>query len=383
MRNSSSNATALAAGQQRGPQSPPLLSGVQATYLVANREVRAQLRSKAFIGSTIAVLLIVVIGVILSALTVGRAPAPSAVAVVAETEQLTASSELLQAVSYPDADAARVAVENGEVDAALLPSEDTPLGFFVLVVDEPPQAVLSEFTVYPTVEALEPEENSAMVQYFVGFGFALLFLVLAMTFGQIIATNTVSEKQTRTVELLLSAIPARSLLAGKILGNSLLAGAEMVLIMLVAMVGLLASGQGELLSMLTAPMLWFVLFFVVGFVMLASVFAASASLVSRVEDVGSVLMPAMMLVFLPYFLVLFGGQSSTLMEVASYIPVTSVVTMPVRAFLGDVPWWQPVISLALMVLTTWLVVLLGARIYKASLLKTGKRVKLSEALRRE
>lgn len=383
MSNRSSNDTDFAAQKQATPQSPPLLSGAQATYLVANREVRAQLRSKAFIGSTVAVLLIVVIGVIASALMVGRDPAPSEVAVVAETEQLASRSELLQGVSYPNVDAARVAVENGEVDAALLPSKDAPLGFYVLVVEAPPQAVLSELTVYPPVESLEPEGNSVIVQYFVGFGFALLFFVLAMTFGQIIATNTVSEKQTRTVELLLSAIPARPLLAGKILGNSLLAGAEMVLIMLVATVGLLASGQGELLSMLTAPMLWFVLFFVVGFVMLASVFAASASLVSRVEDVGSVLMPAMMLVLLPYFLVIYGGQNPTIMEVASYIPVTSVVTMPVRAFLGDVPWWQPVISLALMILTTWLVVLLGARIYKSSLLKTGKRVKLSEALQGE
>ncbi|OUD88262.1 ABC-2 family transporter protein [Clavibacter michiganensis subsp. michiganensis] len=78
--------------------------------------------------------------------------------------------------------------------------------------------------------------------------FGLVFFISALTFGQIIAQSVVEEKQTRVVELLMSTIPVRALLAGKVLGNSILAFTQIALIALMTGVGLLVTEQTALLA---------------------------------------------------------------------------------------------------------------------------------------
>src|SRR5690606_9560133 len=118
-----------------------------------------------------------------------------------------------------------------------------------------------------------------------------------------IAQSVVEEKSTRVIEILLAAVPTRVLFTGKVLGTSLLAFSQIALIAAMAIVGLTVTGQDALLVGLGGPVLWFVAFFVVGFVMLAALFAATGAMVSRQEDIGSTTTPVMMLVMIPYFLV--------------------------------------------------------------------------------
>ena len=132
---------------------------------------------------------------------------------------------------------------------------------------------------------------------------------------------------------------------------------------------------------LGAPVIWFVVFFAVGFVLLAALFAAAAALVSRQEDVGSVSSPVMMLVMIPYFLVIFFNDNDLILTIMSYVPFSAPVGMPMRVFPGDAAWWEPVLSLAIVLATTILVVIVGSKVYSNSLLRVGTRVKLSEALR--
>lgn len=126
---------------------------------------------------------------------------------------------------------------------------------------------------------------------------------------------------------------------------------------------------------------WFVIFFVFGFVLVASVFAAGASLVSRQEDTSSVMTPAMMLVMLPYFAVVFFNDNALVMPILSYVPFSAPVGMPVRLFFGEALWWEPPLSLALLAATTAVVVLVAGKIYANSLLRMGSRVPFREALR--
>jgi ABC-type Na+ efflux pump permease subunit len=100
----------------------------------------------------------------------------------------------------------------------------------------------------------------------------------------------------------------------------------------------------------------------------ASVFAAGAALVSRQEDTGAVMTPAMMLVMIPYFGVVLFGDNPLIMTVLSYIPFSAPVGMPVRLFFGEAQWWEPLISLALLVVATAAVMLVASKIYTNSLL---------------
>jgi ABC-2 type transport system permease protein len=64
------------------------------------------------------------------------------------------------------------------------------------------------------------------------------------------------------------------------------------------------------------------------------------------------------------------------------VPFSAPVGMPMRIFLGTTEWWEPLLSLALLLVATAFVILIGSRIYENSLLRMGGRVKLREALAR-
>ena len=235
--------------------------------------------------------------------------------------------------------------------------------------------------VVPPTVVLDPAPADPLLAYLVAFGFGIVFFFSALTFGQTIAQSVVEEKQTRIIEILLSTVPARALLTGKVLGNSVMAFGQIIAIGALAIVGLAVTGQRVLLGGLGASVVWFVVFFVVGFVMLAALFAATAATVSRAEDIGSVTTPVTMLVMLPYFLVVFFNDNPTVLAIMSYVPFSAPVGMPVRIFLGQAEWWEPLLSLVILIATTVLAVLVGERIYRYSLLRTGARVPFSEALR--
>lgn len=364
----------------RLPQPRPT-SVYSATALVARREITTQLRSKSFIISTIIILAAVLGGIVLSGFLSNRTSDATPVAVVSETENSVAKVEALEPVLTSNETEARAALEEGTVDAAILPAADEPLGFYVLAQDSEPTKIMSELSLTPRVELTHPQSSSHMVRYFVSIIFGMIFMMAAMSFGSTIAQNTVIEKQTRTVELLLAAVPARALLAGKIIGNSVLAIGQTAAIAAVAVIGMILTGQDEVLSMLGAPILWFVLFFVVGFVLLAAIFAASASLVSRMEDTGTVLTPVILLTMLPYIVVTIFPENDLIMTIASYVPFSAPVAMPLRLFMGTASWWEPLLSLAIVAFSAVIAVLIGEKIYRSSLLRTGSRVRLREAIK--
>jgi ABC-2 type transport system permease protein len=179
----------------------------------------------------------------------------------------------------------------------------------------------------------------------------------------------------------MSAIPVQALLAGKVLGNSILAFGQIAVTAALSIIGLTIIGQTDLLTGLGMPIVWFVVFFAIGFVLLASLFAATASMVSRQEDISSTTTPVTMLVMLPYFAVVFFNDNPVVLTIMSYVPFSAPVGMPVRLFLGSAAWWEPLLSLAILLVTTVGTIWLGSRIYQNSLLKMGARVKWREALR--
>ncbi len=360
---------------------PAPLPTSRAALIVAEREILAQVRTKSFLISTAITLTLVFGSILVSGLLAGSDDdATTKVAVVTGTSSAVASAEGLEALPVADEDAARALVASGEVEAAVVP-DPGPAGMRVLTLTGTADDVVAALSVVPVVEELEPAEQSENIRYVVALAFGLVFMMAAAGSGGMIAQSTVSEKQTRVVEILLSTVSARALLAGKILGNSVVAFGQTAATAAAAVLGLVLTGQDELLGMLGAPLVWFVVFFLVGFLLLASIYAAGASLVSRVEDTGSVIMPAMMLTMIPYFLVAVLGDNPVVMTVLSYVPFSAPVGMPVRLFFGDAAWWEPLVALAILVVATLATVALAARVYSGSLLRTGARVSLKEALR--
>jgi len=363
------------------------LSTPGTTWLVAEREIQARLRSKAFLISSGFMLLVILAGVLFGGFQASQATTDAAedtpIAVVDGAGDALASASGFELVDAADQEAAEEMVRDGDVDAALVPAAggDGQADVTIIANEDAPSGLVSALSVTPEVTLLDPSDPNYWLNYLVAYGFGLVFFLAALTFGSTIAQSVVEEKSTRVVEILMSAIPVRILLAGKVLGNSVLAFGQTAAMVALTLIGLTVTGQTELLSTLGAPVVWFVAFFILGFVLIAALFAATGAMVSRQEDIGSTTTPVTMLVMLPFFAVIFLFDNEFWMQVLSYVPFSSPVAMPVRLFQGTALWWEPLLSLAVLLVTTFAAIAVGAKIYQNSLLKMGARVSLKEALR--
>jgi len=211
----------------------------------------------------------------------------------------------------------------------------------------------------------------------IGFAMALLFFMAALMYGLQIANSVVEEKQNRIVEIIATSIPLRHLLAGKVLGNTVMAILQIVLYIGAGLIGLSFTQYGSFLPAIGGPVAWFVLFFTTGFVALAALWAVAGSLASRMEDLQSTSAPLTYLVMGVYFASFL--LSGTAKVIASFIPPLSAVLMPMRILEGDVPLWQPLLALGLMLVFAAATIVFGERLYRRSLLQSGGRVSLKKA----
>ncbi|MFF7293989.1 ABC transporter permease [Microbacterium sp. NPDC008134] len=350
-------------------------------WLVAEREIGSKLRSKAFIISTVILMAIALAGILIGGFaSKSGADDKTPVAVTAETSSVVSALPGVEVTEVADDAAAEALVRDEKVDAAVV-SGTGPTGVTILALKDAPSSLVSGLSQAPEVQILEPATTNPLLRYFIALAFGLVFLMAASTFGGTIAQSVVEEKQTRVVELLLSAMPARTLLAGKVIGNTILAMAQILVLAAVATIGLIATGQNDVLTMLGTPIIWFAVFFLFGFVLLASLFAAAASMVSRQEDIGATTTPITMLIMAPYILVIVFNDNPLVLTIMSYVPFSAPVGMPMRLFVGEAQWWEPILSLAILLASCVAAIAIGAKIYENSLLRMGSRVKLTEALR--
>ena len=366
-----------------GPRAarPAAPSEAAAVWLVAEREIASKVRSKAFLISTAILFALALAGIVIGGLA-AQNQSGTAVAVTADAASLVPANDGLEITGVADRAAAQKLVTDGTVEAAIVgdPSA-TPFGFTIVADSSAPTGLLLLFAQVPQVELLNPDQTDEALRFLVAIGFGIVFLTAASLFGSTIAQSVVEEKQTRVIEILISAIRARTLLAGKVIGNTVLAMAQILVLAAIPAIGLTIVGQTQLLGTLGVPILWFAVFFLFGFVLLAALFAATAAMVSRQEDIGSTTFPLTLLIMAPYFLVAFFNDNPVVLATMSYVPFSAPVGMPMRLFLGEAQWWEPLVSLAILIATCVGAILVGARIYRNSLLRMGARVRLGEALR--
>ncbi|MGK5739680.1 ABC transporter permease [Micromonospora sp. URMC 103] len=347
------------------------MNTLQATRLVAAREIRVKLRDRTFLISTLFFLLIAAAGTILPAVLAGG---PSTVAVTEQAAGPLRNAGLEVRVVADDR-AAEQAVQDGTVDAAVV------AGPTVLAMDEAPDDVVTALSTRPSVRLLNPDAVDPAVAFLVPFAFAFIFFVTSQSFGVQIAQSIIEEKQTRIVEILVAAVPVRALLAGKLVAGTLLALGQIALVALVAVVGMAFGDNSRLLSLLAPAIGWFVPFFLLGFVLIAAMWAAAGALVNRQEDIGGVSMPVQLTVMLPFFAVIFLHDNATAMRVLSYLPFSAPTAMPLRLFTGDAAGWEPVVALVLLLATAAAFLLGGARVYEGALLRTNGRTSIGTAWR--
>lgn len=386
-------------------------SATSAIWLVAQREITTRAKTKSFLITTALLMIVIIIGAIVAALLTGR-DSHDRVGLVgnsaAISSTLPAVGEQLgtpiDVVVVGDAATARERVASGDLAAAVVAT--TPTNYVTISKDSlDPQlggAIRSTIESVAMTESLaargvdaktlpkvtiaaeqtkpsKPEEGQRIAIALIG---TILLMVAIITGGSMVAVGVVEEKTSRVVEILLATIKPLHLLWGKIIGIGVIALAQVLILGATAVVAGKLSGlltlPGIAAGVFAAVIVWFIL----GFLFFATLYAATGALVSRQEELNSTSTPLTMLAMAVMYSATFGisALDSTLIKTLSWIPPFSAALMPMRVATGDTNGLQITITLLTMVVACGATAWIAARIYERSILRTGSRVRWSEAL---
>lgn len=383
-----------------------------AWMLVAQRELSVRLRDKTFIGSTLLSLVILIAVFGFQAWNANKA-ATYDLAVTSQSQEMGETVKAaapgiddkvtINLVGVSDDSAAKAAVMDESADAWLHPKGDgwqlvgksevsaglqdiatQSIGTSVLSTNAQEAgtdvAALQKGTSV-TTDILDGDAEQQGIAKAVGFGMAILFYMSAVIFGMYLAMSVTEEKQSRIVEIIATSIPLRHLLFGKLIAAVALAVAQLLLYAAVAVVGASFTEWGDMLPSFTAGLAWFVVFFIVGFTMVAALYAVAGALASRQEDIQSTSMPVTMLLMAVFFGAMFA--KGTLADVLAWVPPFSAVLQPMRLVSGESQWWEALVSLGLLAAATIGVILVAERIYRRALMQTGGKLTYKEAWKAE
>jgi ABC-2 type transport system permease protein len=234
------------------------------------------------------------------------------------------------------------------------------------------------------------EKSGGELNFLVGFVFVLLVFIPVLLYGQEVLRGIIQEKTDRIVEILVSSMTPMQLLSGKILGMAAVGLTQIGI--WVAMGGAfaaygaeMASAAGVNLGQFLRPgiAVWFVVFFVLGYLINVCFYAVGGSIVNSEKEAQQVLGPVMIVMMLPWFLVMpiIMNPDSTLSTVLSLIPIWTPITMFIRVLVSEPPLWQVLLSVALasgaVVFFFWVT----AKIFRVGLLSYGKRPTIPELWR--
>jgi ABC-2 type transport system permease protein len=231
--------------------------------------------------------------------------------------------------------------------------------------------------------ALDPNAAERSQRMVVGIFVAALLYVGLAGYGTFVANGVVEEKANRIVEIMLSTVRPRQLLFGKVVGIGLVGLVQLVLLGAVALVAVMKTQVLSVPSVGVTAVLGGLLWFVLGFVFYALIYAAAGSLVSRQEDVAAVIWPIGFLIIGSYFAFFWvvANPDNPIGAALSVLPPFAPVLMAARIATGDAQVWQVVLAVVLMLAAIVGMNALAARIYSNSVLRIGLRVRLADAWR--
>ncbi len=217
------------------------------------------------------------------------------------------------------------------------------------------------------------------------FSFLLYFSLIMM--GTMLMQSVIEEKNNRIVEVLLSSVKSKELMTGKIMGTAITGILQMAIwlspVIIVASTGWIKLPFEIVFNLSAFQIFYFLINFFVGLIIFLGLFAAVASIFDNVQDTQSAMFPLIMLIMIPFFITfsMMKNPTNSLAKIASMFPFASVIVMPARMALIDVPVWQFLVSFSVNILTLILIFPIAGKIYRIGILKTGKKPTWSEVIK--
>lgn len=241
-----------------------------------------------------------------------------------------------------------------------------------------------------TVQLLMNNEGAAgKTESQMVMSYALVYVMLFMLymgvigFGNMVAMEITAEKSSRVMELLITSVSPLKQMFGKIVGICLLALTQIALSIAVGVANLSLSSSSQLVSQFNLKwenlpaslIVYFLIFYLLGFFIYATVFAAVGSLVSRTEDVGQAIMPVTMLVVAAFMIAIFGlnNPNTGFVVTMSFVPFFSPLIMFLRIGMSSPALWEIGLSIVIQLVSIGAMAWVAAKIYRTGVLMYGKR----------
>ncbi|MDR3340243.1 MAG: ABC transporter permease [Candidatus Symbiothrix sp.] len=238
-------------------------------------------------------------------------------------------------------------------------------------------------------------QTSADFASAIGMIFTFLIYMFIFVYGAMVMQGVMEEKTNRIVEVIVSSVQPFDLMMGKLIGIGLVGltqfGIWMLVMLVPALFGSLFFADAVMLQEFTSLFasvnmveicIYFILFFIGGYMMYASIFAAIGAMVNSQEDTQQFMMPVTIIILFAFYAGFFSAQNpdGPLAFWTSVVPLTSPIVMMVRLPFG-VPWWEILLSIALLFVTVLLFVKLAAKIYRTGILMYGKKPTYAEIIK--
>ena len=216
-----------------------------------------------------------------------------------------------------------------------------------------------------------------------GLVYVLLFLIYfaVILYANMIATEVATEKSSRVMEILISSVSPIKHMFAKILGIGLLSLTQLAILMIVGYFSLtsnesLSSMEGFLgfNEVPVSTIIYAAIFFILGYFLYATLAALLGSLVSRIEDVQQMITPMTLLIVAGFMIAMFGlsAPDTTFVTITSYIPFFTPMLMFMRVGMLNLPVWEPILGILVLVATIMILAIFGAKVYKGGVLMYGK-----------
>lgn len=216
-------------------------------------------------------------------------------------------------------------------------------------------------------------KKDEIARLLVPVAFMALLMMSVMTSGQQLMTNTIEEKSSRVVEMLLSAVSPMELMTGKIIGQL---GVGILIMLLYGGVGVAGLIVGSLFGLLqVSTLIYAFLFFMIAFFMIASVMGAIGAAVNEVREAQTLVMPVILTIMIPYMLwmPISRDPNATYAMVLSFIPPINPFVMMLRLTSSTPPpVWQVWLSILIGIAGVYAALKIAAKVFRIGLLMYGK-----------
>ena len=229
-------------------------------------------------------------------------------------------------------------------------------------------------------------EEGGRADFVVAFVMLFFIYMSVLIYGLFVMRGVIEEKQSRIVEVLVSSVRPTQMMLGKVIGIGLVGLTQIAVWALSALllttvgVSVFASRGMTMPNIPISLLIYFVVFFVLGYFLFATLYALVGSTVSSEEEAQQAQIPVTMLLIVPMviFNMIIANPTSTASIVLSMIPFFAPTLMMMRIAVVNPPFWQILLSMGIMVATILLCVWIAARIYRVGILMYGKRPSIAE-----